>query len=200
MHSAHRYRVQVPTLVYPAVHVCLNHCDHFFITTSVRPLRPGDGWLDRARRPLSNQYCNYSALNFDRDGLHSRVTSECALNRIRSGIHPRKGWWYFSHFAKTQKEIHTLSPEPDAGARPSNPLYKRRRRPLVRTYRCRAKDRLGSEQIHRIPLTDLSSWSQGFCVYGLWRPPHPAQVQPLLASGDELFFFLSIVKTGSAVR
>ena len=43
---------------------------------------------------------------------------------MRTGKHQK--WylsqkkWYFSHFAKTQKEIHTLSPEPD-GAHPRGP-------------------------------------------------------------------------------
>ena len=47
------------------------------------------------------------------DGLHS-VIRMCAEQNQKWYSSQKK--WYFSHFAKTQKEIHTLSPEPDAGA------------------------------------------------------------------------------------
>ena len=50
----------------------------------------------------------------------------CQFQRNQSVHKQNQKWylsqnkWYFSHFAKTQKEIHTLSPEPD-GAHPRGP-------------------------------------------------------------------------------
>jgi hypothetical protein len=45
-----------------------------------------------------------------RDGLHS-VIRMCTEQNQKWYSSQKK--WYFSHFAKTQKEIHTLSPEPE---------------------------------------------------------------------------------------
>ena len=55
-----------------------------------------------------------AVFEISRDGSHSVIRMRTEQNQK---WYPSQKKWYFSHFAKTQKEIHTLSPEPD-GAHP----------------------------------------------------------------------------------
>ena len=70
-----------------------------------------------SRRTVDARGGTGPVFEISRDGSHSVIRMRTEQNQK---WYPSQKKWYFSHFAKTQKEIHTLSPEPD-GAHPRGP-------------------------------------------------------------------------------